>query len=172
VGKREFFLALKGWHRRLAALVLIPSSVIFMTGLLLQLKNYIPLLQPPQPQIEFQRILGAPMLLRPELLQRAKSISKAQVHDWTDIAQIDIRPNKNLIRLRTFNHYEIQFSLDSMQLLNHGPRYAGLILSIHSGDFFGTLIKQTLFSVSALLLLFLWITGMALWLNTFNWKRV
>lgn len=156
---------LRKYHRWLGGVLAIPGLFLFVSGLILQLRNHIPWLQPTLP--DQPPVISTPVFVVDEtkLLETINlSLPKAPILH-TDINQIDIRPHKNLIRVRTKKYFEYQLSINPLKLLNHGPKYSTLVLSLHSGEYFGSAIKYFLFLPVSFLLLGLWISGVWLLLS-------
>ena len=156
---------LRRWHRRLALISILPALLIFGSGLLLQWKKFIPSLQPNFVESLPPADLSAASLQWNKVLTSLKSIPEAQISDWTDISLIDIRPNQNNFRVRTKRYYEIQFSLSEGLVLRHGPKYAGFLVALHEGTFFGKSVKQFLFMPVSILFILLWGTGVLIFLT-------
>ena len=156
---RESILSLCGkTHKWIVPLVSAPLFLIIVTGILLQMKNILPGIQPLQikgsgksPKIAFQEILSV-----------ARSVSAAKVNTWEDIRTIDVRPSLGVVRVRCKSEYEIQIDAQSGQILNYGLRRTNFLISLHEGSWFSEHVKYWIYLPAAFLLLILWITGTAL----------
>lgn len=145
-------------HRLLAWITVLPLVVITASGILLQVKNWIPWIQPKaykgsvtEPKVELQTILKA-----------VSSVPEAKTLSWSDIRAIDIRPSRGVARVRTRSEYEISVDLGTGAVLQAAPRRTGFIIQIHDGSIFGELIQYGIYFPSALLTLALIGTGVTL----------
>jgi len=146
------------FHRLSAWLVGFPILLIVSTGILLQIKNWIPWIQPPSQK-------GGkltPSLRLDALLKASQSVSSANVREWRDIRSIDIRPLKGIARVRTRSDYEITIDLESERVLQAAPRRTSFLIELHEGSFFGDKVQYGVFLPAAVLLLILWGTGIVL----------
>ncbi len=145
-------------HRIAAWIVFIPFILMLITGLLLQMKPWLPWIQPPvikgsiqHPQISFDQIL-----------QASVSDPVAQVQSWNDIQTIDVRPSNGVARVRTKSNYEISIDLGSGKVLQTAPRRTQLLIQLHEGSYFGKGIRNGFFIPVALLLILMWLSGVIL----------
>ena len=101
------------------------------------------------------------------------SIPQAAIQSWGDIARLDIRPDKGLIKIHAVNHWEIQLDHRSGEVLQVAYRRSDLIEALHDGSFFHERVKLWIFLPSALILLVLWITGIYLFVKPqmLKWAR-
>ncbi len=146
----------------------LPLLIIFITGALLQFKNWIPAIQPPSQKGSSQ----VPQLEWAQILSQSRSVSAANVQDWKDIRSIDIRPAQGTARVRTQNHLEITLDLGTGRVLQAAPRKTHLLIELHEGSFFGKTIRYGLFLPTSLVIILLWISGVALLIRPWRLKRV
>ena len=150
-----------------AAIAGLPVLAIICTGLLLQLKKQLSWVQP----TEVRGSAGAPTITYNGLLELARGVPAAQVRTWSDIARIEGRPEKGLVKLISTNYHEIQIDVVSGAVLSAAPRRSDPIESIHGGSFFHPSAKLWLFFPAAVILLGLWCTGLYLFLLPFLSRR-
>lgn len=145
-------------HRWLTVFVALPFGVILLSGLLLQTRSFNTWLQTAPAPVQ-----AAPLTLSFEtMLQRLQEIPESGISTWNDVKQIDIRPDKGHVRVRSKNNFmEVQFS-PSGEVLQVAPRRTSWLISIHDGAYFGELAKWWIFIPASLALLVMYFTG--LWL--------
>ena len=141
-----------------AILCAVPVLVVILSGILLLLKKESAWIQPPtakgqkgEPQVEFSKILSA-----------SAAVAQAEIKSWDDIARLDVRPDKGLIKVHAVNHWEIQLDHRSGEVLQVAYRRSDVIESLHDGSFFHERVKLWVFLPSAIVLLVLWVTGIYL----------
>ena len=154
-------------HYWISPFIFIPILIIFSTGILLQLKKQSDWVQPPIqqgvsniPSIEFQ-----------EILEAAKSIPEAEINSWNDIDRIDVRPEKGISKNRSNNQWEIQIDNQTKEILSVEYRRSDMIESIHDGSFFTDYVKFGWFFPTAILLIFMSISGIYMFLLPLFMKR-
>jgi uncharacterized iron-regulated membrane protein len=152
---------LRKFHRYAAVIAAAPLLVMIVTGITLQLKNQIGWIQPPAERLEAQ----APKLSFDHLLQVTQTVPEAEVGSWEDIRVVDVRPGQGVIRVRTRNEHEIQVDAVTGAVLAHGPRRTGLLIALHEGSWFGSVVRYGVFLPGAILLLILWTTGIFLYIQ-------
>ena len=153
-------------HRWISVAIAVPLLIVLSTGILLLLKKQIHWVQPPTQ-------LGSrnpPSLTFDRVLERAKSVTKAQIRSWSDIDRLDVRPEKGIIKVRGKNRWEIQLDSTTGDILQVAYRRSDLIESIHDGSWFHENAKLAVFLSTALLFLFLWFTGIYLFWLPFQVK--
>ncbi|PCJ32716.1 MAG: hypothetical protein COA90_01955 [Gammaproteobacteria bacterium] len=143
-----------------AVICALPILVVLISGVLLLLKKEFEWVQPPTiktqsrtSELQFEQILAV-----------AKTVEEAGISSWQDIKRLDVRPNKGVIKIQANNQWEIQLDYASGEILHVAYRRSDFIESLHDGSFFHDFAKLGLFLPAAIILLFLWITGMYLFL--------
>ena len=156
-------------HYWSALLCAVPVLIVILTGVLLLLKKEHHWIQPPTAKGQ----KGEPTVELPRVLAVAMSIPQAAIQSWGDIARLDIRPDKGLIKIHAVNHWEIQLDHRSGEVLQVAYRRSDLIEALHDGSFFHERVKLWIFLPSALILLVLWITGIYLFVKPqmLKWAR-
>lgn len=141
---------------------MLPLLVVAPTGVLLQLKKQIAWVQPPE-----QRGTGAPALSLPAVLDTLRAVPEAAVTSWDDVARVDVRPSKKLIKVTTASGLEVQIDAATGHVLQVARRRSDLIEAIHDGSFFGEGARYGLFTVSGVALFVLWFTGVILFVQPY-----
>ena len=154
-------------HYWISPFIFIPILIILSTGILLQLKKQSDWVQPPiqqgvsnVPSIEFQ-----------EMLEAAKSVPEAGINSWGDIDRIDVRPEKGISKIRSNNQWEIQIDNQTKEILSVEYRRSDMIESMHDGSFFTDYVKFGWFLPTAILLIFMSISGIYMFLLPLFMKR-
>lgn len=148
---------LRKWHRWVSILIALPFLLTVVTGILLASRGFNtwvqPQYNPPQSglKISFEQMLAA-----------ARSVPEAQITDWKDVSQIDIRPKNGQIRVRAKNLWEIQVDGNTGEVLGAGVRRVSWLVSLHEGAQFGPWVRYGIFFPSAIAVLFLLMSGVAL----------
>ncbi len=148
-------------HYWISLIIALPFLIVIGTGILLQLKKQLDWVQPPtqsggsqEPTLPFSRIL-----------EICKTVPEAEISDWSDIDRLDVRPSQGMLKVQAKNHWEIQIDSQSGEVLQKAYRRSDIIEAIHDGSWFHKAAKLWVFLPAALLVLFLWISGMYLfWL--------
>ena len=154
-------------HRWGATVVALPTIIVLVSGVVLQLKKESDWIQPSTqtgsdqpPQISFSKIL-----------EIAKSVPEGQVRTWDDIDRVDVRPGKGMLKVRCKNRWEIQLDATTGDVLQNAYRRSDLIESLHDGSFFSDFVKLWIFLPTAIVLIVLWGTGLYLFLLPYLAKR-
>ena len=150
-----------------ALLCALPIVVVLGTGLLLQVKKQFSWIQPTT--IETQS--GIPQISFEEILTISQTIPQASIAQWTDIARLDVRPSKGVIKVRSNTDWEVQLDQGSGAVLAVNYRRSDVIESIHDGSFFSDSAKLYIFLPAAVILSWLWISGMYLFFKTLIVRR-
>lgn len=138
--------------------IALPIAVIICTGVLLQLKKEIAWIQPAEVKTKAREF----SITGDQILEAAKAAAPLQVRSWDDIARVDIRPDRGLVKVSAINHWELQLHSATGEPLQVAYRRSDLIESIHDGSWFHDAAKLWIFFPSGVLLFGLWLTGMYL----------
>ncbi len=141
-----------------AIIIALPVIVVIGSGIVLLLKKDIDWIQPPTASGQGK----IPTLSMAEILDAASMAPGSTINTWGDIARIDIRPAKGVIKIRAADNWEIQLDHQSAEVLNMAYRRSDIIESIHDGTFFHDKVKLGIFLPAAMILLILWLTGLYL----------
>jgi len=155
------------WHRLGAIVTALPFLVVILTGLLLQMKKDWSWVQPPTQS-------GAaivPSLSYEAVLEAVRAVPEAEVGSWGDVDRLDVRPNKGMLKVRCNNGIEVQLDSGSGAVLQVAKRRSDWLESLHDGSWFHPLAKLWLFLPVALVILFLWGSGIYLWILPHNVRR-
>lgn len=147
-------------HKWIAVVTAVPLLVIFVTGILLSISALVPALQPQPTPSSPQITIGLD-----EILDAARTVPEASIREWNDVAQLDLRPAKGIIRVRAKNYWEIQVDGVTGEVLAAAPRPKTLLITLHDGTWFGgTAMKYGVFLPSGLSAFFLLVTGLVLFI--------
>lgn len=138
--------------------VAVPVAIVISTGLLLQFKKQLTWVQPVEVRTKAREVAVTP----DQILEAARNAPALAVDSWADIARVDIRPDKGLIKVSADNHWELQMHSVTGETLQVAYRRSDLIETIHDGSWFHEGAKLWIFFPSALVLMGLWLTGMYL----------
>jgi hypothetical protein len=136
----------------------VPFGLVIVTGILLQLKKQFPAIQPPTGQ-------GSGDILQvdfDDVLAEARATPELGVTSWDDIERLDVRPDRNLIKVRGKNHWELQLDAGTGEPLQVMHRRSDLIESLHDGSWFHANAKLWLFLPVGIIVFLLWLTGLYL----------
>ena len=156
-------------HRWGSFVILIPSAVIFTSGVMLQLKKEAAWIQPTTQEgaatgasLPFDRILAV-----------VREVPESEVRTWDDIDRLDVRPGKGMLKVRCKNRWEVQIDANNGEVLQVAYRRSDLIESIHDGSYFHDSAKLWIFLPAALILMLLWVTGVYLFALPYlaRWNR-
>lgn len=160
---------LRGWHRLISTIILLPAAVILISGVVLLYRQQLPMIHPAPAKAQFSK---TPVPIT-QIMERARLVKEAEIHSVNDIAQIDIRPGKGLVRVRAKNRTEIQFDWATGKVLQVQKRYTGWLIALHEGSLFGQNTKYFIFAPAAIGLVFLWFSGLYLMIQYYTraWRR-
>ena len=154
-------------HYWTSIVIALPFTIILLSGMLLQVKKQVPWVQPST----MKGRGDAPEISFAEMLEIARTVPEAEISDWDDIARLDVRPDKGILKIRAKNSWEIQLDHQTGEVLQVEYRRSDTIESIHDGSFFHDLAKPWLFLLFAIGLLLLLITGVYLFLLPYSRKK-
>ena len=93
-------------HRWGSIIALLSITIIIVSGMVLQLKKESAYIQPPtqrgagtEPTIGFERILEV-----------ARTVPEAEIESWEDVARLDVRPDKGVVKVQCKNRYEVRYN--------------------------------------------------------------
>jgi hypothetical protein len=148
-------------HRWVAMAAALPAGLIFLTGMLLSLRAVLPGMQR-------STVPGsAPgwALSREQILEAARTASGLEGLEWSDVQKVEIAPEHGVIKLRTRSYQELQIDAHTGQVLASGFRPTSLVLALHEGAAFPRWVRWTVFVPAGFLLLYLWLSGVLLFLK-------
>ena len=128
-------LNLNKWTRKThywsSFIILLPVSIIIITGIFLQLKKDVVWIQP---ETTTGQISNDPSISFEQILATAKTIKKAEINSWEDIDRLDVRIEKGIVKVRSNNRWEIQIDTHSGEVTQVAYRRSDLIEQIHDGS--------------------------------------
>ena len=154
-------------HRYGAVFVLLPTLVVIVSGLFLQLKKQSDWIQPPT----HKGAGGEPTLSLSDIYTIAKAVPEAGFESWDDINRFDFRPSKGVVKVRGKNRWEVQIDTITGDVVQVAYRRSDIIENIHDGSWFHDRAKLWLFLPNGVVLLALWLTGVYLWILPIWSKR-
>ncbi len=156
------FRNFRKWHRWISVVIAIPFTLTVVTGIILSTRAFNTWVQPDYPAMNskmdpsFDKILAA-----------AQNIPEAEIKTWNDVSQIDIRPAKGNIRVRSKNMWEVQIDSMTGQVVGSGIRRFSFLVQLHEGAYFGDLVRYGIFFPSALGVFFLLISGIIIYISPY-----
>ncbi|MEM7359082.1 MAG: PepSY domain-containing protein [Pseudomonadota bacterium] len=147
-------------HYWLSVVIMLPSGIIIIAGIVLMLKKDFDWIQPPTQRGEQAWVV--PGISYEHMLITARGIEQSGIHSWEDIKRIDIRPNKGVAKMTSLTDWEIQFDTATGAVLSVAYRRSDWIEAIHDGSFFADPVKRYIFLPTGILLLIMWGTGIYL----------
>lgn len=159
-------LLLRKLHYWGSAVIALPIAVVICTGVLLQLKKEVHWIQPTEIKTEARHVAVTPE----QILAAAMAATALEVKSWDDIARVDIRPDRGLIKVSAANSWELQLHSVTGTPLQVAYRRSDLLETIHDGSWFHEAAKLWLFFPAGILLFGLWLTGMYLFVLPY-WVR-
>ena len=153
-------------HHWLSLVVALPLLIVIPTGVLLQVKKLSTWVQPAE-----QRGTGVPAVSMTTLLDTLRARPDLGVASWDDVARIDVRPSKQLVKVTLGGRREVQMDAATGRVLQVAVRRSDLIEELHDGSFFGEGVRYGLFLVSGIALFALWATGLVLFVHPY-WAKM
>ncbi|MCP4273886.1 MAG: PepSY domain-containing protein [Gammaproteobacteria bacterium] len=144
--------------------VALPLIIMIGAGILLMVKKEVVWIQPiSQKGIERTTI---PTVSMPALFNAAKSVESAGFTSWGELERADFKPGKGIIKFVSNTHWEVQVDTHTGEVLQVAKRRSDVIEAIHDGTYFADWMKLGLFLPVGVVLLFLWLTGVYLFVFT------
>jgi uncharacterized iron-regulated membrane protein len=153
-------------HLWLSLVIFIPVVIVIGSGLLLQVKKEFDWIQPPTQKLQS----AAPSISFDDVLSAVQKVPQANIQTWGDIDRLDVRPSKGIIKVRGRNHWEVQLSASTAEVLQVAYRRTDTIEAIHDGSWFFEGAKLWLFLPVAIVLFILWLTGLVMLYTTLKSK--
>ncbi len=141
-----------------SALIIIPFSIVLLSGILLQVKKEFTWIQPKTVKTKYRELT----LSFDKILEAAISVENVGVKSWKDVKLLDVRPGKGITKIRTKDNWEIQIDNKTAEVLAVNFRRSDIIESIHDGSWFHEKAKLWLFLPAAIIMLMMSITGIYL----------
>lgn len=147
-------------HKWLSVAVALPTLAILVSGILLLLKKDVAWVQPPE--LPGSAPGEPPRFTMPAILDAGRDAPGSGIKSWADIARVDVRPAKGLVKVLTRDDIEVQLDAADARVLQIAKRRSDWIAAIHDGTIFGGPAKYLVTLPVAIVLLAIWFTG--LWL--------
>ncbi|HEX4935448.1 MAG TPA: PepSY domain-containing protein [Gemmatimonadaceae bacterium] len=161
-------IVIRKLHYWTSIAIALPASILLASGLLLQAKKHWSWVQPP----EQRGSVTAPRITTDSVLGSVVAVPALGVRGWDDVNRIDFRPGKGVAKVWLQNGVEVQVDLGTGAVLQSAYRRSDLIESIHDGSYFGgDATKLGVFLPTGIVLLFLWVSGVWLFLVPILAKR-
>lgn len=140
---------LRSAHRKVSLAILLPLSVIILSGLILQLRNQSEWIQPKTVSAigPLEKVMGPE-----EVFQKLNLTSQ-------EIEQYIYRPAKKNISIRLVNGEEIQLNPSTGEVMKRAQRRTNFFIDLHQGSILGPFGQYGLYLMSGIGLLFLLISG-------------
>ena len=136
--------------------IALQLGVAIVAGIFLMLKKEVDWIQPPTRS-------GAsltPTATFADMLAAVKGVPEAKVEDWRDLARVDLKPDKGVVKFVSANNWEIQVDATTADVLQVAFRRSDIIEHIHDGSYLAGWTKLFLFLPSGMVLLVLWGSGL------------
>lgn len=163
----KFHLLNRKVHYWLSPAIALPAAVIFATGLLLQVKKQVAWVQP----AEQRGSGGAPAIALPQMLEAARAIPALGVREWADVARVEVRPARGIVKIVSQSGWEAQLDAADGRVLQVAPRRSDLIESLHDGSWFSGWARNFVFLPTGVVLLVMWATGVYLFVLPYTRRR-
>ena len=152
-----------------AAIVALPLLLLIVSGLLLQMKKHSAWVQP----VEHRGSTKAPVIELSDILRAMKEHQdpNVNVQSWADVKRLDVRPDRGVAKATLQNDYEVQIDTGTGRVMQVAYRRSDWIETLHDGTFIGDWFKLGIVLPSGVLLLFLWGSGVWMWLYPFIGRR-
>jgi len=164
-------ILLRKVHHWGSLFIMVQMGLVIGAGLLLMLKKEISWIQPPTATgIEREAV---PALGMDALFAVAADIPELEVDSWSQLARVDVKPGKGVVKFVAQNNWEAQIDTHSGEILALSFRRSDIIESLHDGSYFADWVKLYVFFPSGLILLMLWGSGIYLFFlpHVKRWKR-
>lgn len=150
------------------SIIIAPVLIIMIgAGVILQLKKDIDWIQPPTMRgVEAALPSAVPGASLARMFEAAKAVPEAGIETWADLARVDIKPDKGVVKFVSASNWEVQVDTATGQVLQVAYRRSDLIETIHDGSFFADWAKLYVFLPAGIVLLLLWLTGVYLFALT------
>lgn len=146
------------YHRIVSLIIVLPFSLVLLTGILLQLRQQVEAIQPKA--VPMEKVEGKPLLSLDDMLS-------ASGETPANVDQIIWRPAKFHLALRLKDGREIQMHPQTGVILKDAKRYTNILIELHQGSFFTQWAQYGIFLPTGLGVLFLTISGLVI----YPWRK-
>lgn len=152
-----------------SALIAIPLLLVIGSGIVLQLKKHWSWVQP----VEYRGREKAPHIELTDILNALKTTSHpdVSVRGWEDVKRLDVRPDRGVAKATLMNDWEVQIDTTDGRVMQVAYRRSDWLEAIHDGSIINDTYKMWVVFPSAIVLLFLWGSGLWMWLWPFLNRR-
>ncbi len=154
-----------------SAIIAIPLLLVIATGVILQLKKDWSWVQP----VEQRGREKAPVIELSDILTAISNHAhpEVQVNGWEDIKRLDVRPDRGVAKATLHNDWEVQVDTTDGRIMQVAYRRSDWLEALHDGSFISDGYKLWIVFPSSLVLLFLWGSGVWMWVwPIINKRRV
>lgn len=154
-----------------SAIIAIPLLLVIATGVILQLKKDWAWVQP----VEHRGREKAPVIELSDILNAVRNHSHPEVNvqGWEDIKRLDVRPDRGVAKATLQNDWEVQVDTTDGRIMQVAYRRSDFLEALHDGSFISDGYKLWIVFPSSLILLFLWGSGVWMWIwPIINKRRV
>jgi hypothetical protein len=154
-----------------SAIIAIPLLVVIGSGIVLQLKKNWSWVQP----VEFRGREKAPVIELSDILTAIKNHPhpEVKVSTWADVKRLDVRPDRGVAKATLQNDWEVQVDTTDGRVMQVAYRRSDWLEALHDGSLVNDTYKMWIVFPSSLVLLFLWGSGIWMWVWPFiNRRRV
>lgn len=140
--------------RWFAVALTIPVIFVMVTGIILQIRKPVDLIQP---TLRYGVAVYQPTATLESILESVKAIPQMHVSGWKDIQLFDLRPKEGTIKVRTFTEMEAQVDAKTGAVLNVQKRWNDIIERIHEGSVWE--LRTSIFLISGTFMFILAMSG-------------
>ncbi|MDA1306574.1 MAG: PepSY-associated TM helix domain-containing protein [Acidobacteria bacterium] len=152
-----------------SALIAIPLLVVIASGIILQWKKDWSWVQP----VEQRGREAAPHIELTDILNALKTHEHPEVHvsGWQDVRRLDVRPDRGVAKATLLNDYEVQIDTTDGRVMQVAYRRSDWLEALHDGSIVNDTYKMWIVFPSSVILLFLWGSGIWMWVWPFLNRR-
>lgn len=174
----------RGIHLWLTPILLVPTFVMTISGLVLQSKHYLP--ESFSPNDEYKQLASAPVIVPKvqvqeflKILQTDPAAKEANINSWKDVWRVYTYPRSGHMVARVYNKketgYEVRINSVTGEVERTIPRYTDWIEDIHEGRFWESKdfrwMSWGVFLISEIIFILVIVTGIILAVKHFKTKK-
>lgn len=152
-----------------SAVIAIPLLIVIASGIVLQLKKDWSWVQP----VEQRGREAAPRIELTDILTAISTHDHPDVNvsSWADIKRLDVRPDRGVAKATLQNDFEVQVDTTDGRVMQVAYRRSDWFEALHDGSIISDGYKLWVVLPSSLVLLFLWGSGIWMWVYPIINKR-
>jgi hypothetical protein len=152
-----------------SAIIAIPLLIVIASGIVLQLKKDWSWVQP----VEHRGREAAPRIELTDILNAIRNHDHPDVNvsSWEDIKRLDVRPDRGVAKATLYNDFEVQVDTTDGRVMQVAYRRSDWFEALHDGSIISDGYKLWIVFPSSLVLLFLWGSGIWMWVYPIIAKR-